>query len=228
MVIRVRLFAVLRERAERDWVELSLEDGATVGDALAALGQHDGLGDVIERVPVVMAVNREYADEDLPLRQGDEVALIPPVSGGGAGVHARVTDEPLSPEALAAMVGRPGAGAIVTFQGTTRDVARLDYEAYREMAEARIAQILEDCVARHGLQAAAAEHRVGPVALGEPSVIVAVSAPHREEAFAGAREAIDRIKAQAPIWKREVEPAEGGERAGWVEGTPPPRPATQA
>jgi MoaE-MoaD fusion protein len=228
MVIRVRLFAVLRERAERDWVELSLEDGATVGDALAALGQRDGLGDVIERVPVVMAVNREYADEDLPLRQGDEVALIPPVSGGGAGVHARVTDEPLSLEALAAIVGRPGAGAIVTFQGTTRDVARLDYEAYREMAEERIAQILEDCVARHGLQAAAAEHRVGPVALGEPSVIVAVSAAHREEAFAGAREAIDRIKSQAPIWKREVEPAEGGERARWVEGTPPPRPATQA
>jgi molybdopterin converting factor subunit 1 len=228
MVIRVRLFAVLRERAERDWVELSLEDGATVGDALAALGQRDGLGDVIERVPVVMAVNREYADEDLPLRQGDEVALIPPVSGGGARVHARVTDEPLSLEALAAKVGRPGAGAIVTFQGTTRDVARLDYEAYREMAEERIAQILEDCVAHHGLQAAAAEHRVGPVALGEPSVIVAVSAAHREEAFAGAREAIDRIKAQAPIWKREVEPAEGGEDARWVEGTPPPRPATQA
>jgi molybdopterin synthase catalytic subunit len=227
MLIRVRLFAVLRERAEREWVELSLEDGATVGDALAALGEQDGIAEVIERVPVVMAVNREYADEDVTLSQGDEVALIPPVSGGAAVVHARVTEEPLSLDALAARVGRPGAGAIVTFQGTTREVARLDYEAYREMAQERIAEILDDCVRRHGLEAAAAEHRIGPVALGEPSVIVAVSAAHRDEAFAGAREAIDRIKAEAPIWKREVEAAAGGERARWVEGTPPPRPATQ-
>ncbi len=94
----------------------------------------------------------------------------------------------------------------------TREVSRLDYEAYREMAEERIAEILRDCVERHGLEAAAAEHRTGAVALGEASVIVAVSAAHRDEAFAGAREAIDRIKAEAPIWKREVE--DGGDRAG--------------
>jgi molybdopterin synthase catalytic subunit len=228
MLIRVRLFAVLRERAEREWVELSLEEGATVGDALAALREQDGIADVIDRVPVVMAVNREYADEDLPLRQGDEVALVPPVSGGAGGIHARVTEEPLSLEALAAMVGRPGAGAIVTFQGTTRKIARLDYEAYREMAEERIAEILDDCMRRHGLEAAAAEHRIGAVALGEASVIVAVSAAHREEAFAGAREAIDRIKAEAPIWKREVEAAGGGDRARWVEGAPPPRPTPRS
>jgi MoaE-MoaD fusion protein len=228
MLIRVRLFAVLRERAQREWVQLSLEEGATVGDALTALGEQDGIAELIERVPVVMAVNREYADEDVQLREGDEVALIPPVSGGATAVHARVTEAPLSLEALATMVGRPGAGAIVTFQGTTREVARLDYEAYREMAEERIAEILDDCVRRHGLEGAAAEHRVGSVALGEPSVIVAVSAAHRDEAFAGAREAIDRIKAEAPIWKREVEGAGGEERARWVEGKPPPRPAAQA
>jgi molybdopterin synthase catalytic subunit len=105
---------------------------------------------------------------------------------------------------------------VVAFQGTTRDVDRLEYEAYAEMAERRIAAILRDCVDRHGLEAAAAEHRVGAVPLGEPSVIVAVSARHRAEAFAGAREAIDRIKAEAPIWKREVD---GGD-ARWVEGSP--------
>ena len=227
MVVRVRLFAVLRERAEREWLELSLEEGSTVGDALAALGAQEAFAELIERVPVVMAVNREYADEDVLLRPGDEVALIPPVSGGTASIHARVTEEPLSLEAVAGMVGRPQAGAIVTFQGTTRDVSRLDYEAYREMAEERIADILGDCLRRHGLEAAAAEHRVGPVPLGQASVVVAVSAAHREEAFAGAREAIDRIKAQAPIWKREVESAGGEERARWVEGTPPRRPAAQ-
>jgi len=132
-------------------------------------------------------------------------------------VHARVTEEPLSLERLARLVRHPAAGAVVTFQGTTRDVERLDYEAYAEMAEERIAVIVAEAIGRHDLEAAAAEHRVGSVALGEASVAVAVSAAHREEAFAGAREIIDRIKAEAPIWKKEVDA--GSER--WVAGTPP-------
>jgi MoaE-MoaD fusion protein len=132
-------------------------------------------------------------------------------------VHARVTEEPLSLERLAAAVRHPAAGAVVTFQGTTRDVERLEYEAYREMAEERIALIVTEAIDRHGLAAGAAEHRVGPVPLAEASVAVAVSAAHRGEAFAGAREIIDRIKAEAPIWKKEVDA--GSER--WVEGTPP-------
>lgn len=132
-------------------------------------------------------------------------------------VHAQVTAEPLSLERLAAIVRHPAAGAVVTFQGTTRDVERLEYEAYREMAEERIAAIVAEAIDRHGLEAGAAEHRVGSVPLGEASVAVAVSAAHRGEAFAGAREIIDRIKAEAPIWKKEVDA--GNER--WVEGTPP-------
>jgi molybdopterin synthase catalytic subunit len=129
--------------------------------------------------------------------------------------HTRVTGEPLSLEALARMVVRPAAGAVVTFQGTTRDVDSLSYEAYREMAEDRLAAIVADAVEHHGLEAAAAEHRVGSVPLGEASVAVAVSAAHRAEAFAGAREIIDRIKDEAPIWKKEVE----GTQERWVEGT---------
>jgi molybdopterin synthase catalytic subunit len=218
VVISVRLFAILRERAGRDTVALELSEGATVDDALMALGAHDGLAEALDRMPVVMAVNRVYADRERALREGDEVALIPPVSGGDGAVHARVTEQTLSADRVAGLVGRPAAGAIVTFQGTTREVDRLEYEAYRAMAEERIAAILRECVQRHGLQAAAAEHRVGAVPLGETSVVVAVSAAHREEAFAGAREAIDRIKAQAPIWKREVDHGRG-ER--WVPGTPP-------
>jgi molybdopterin synthase catalytic subunit len=219
MTVRVRLFAILRERAGRDEVELELADGATVAEAIAAVRELPGLADVIGRLPVRMAVNRDYASEGTTLAAGDELALIPPVSGG-ADVHARVVDGPLSVAALAEAVGRPGAGAIVSFQGTTRDVDRLDYEAYREMAEERIAAILRDCVERHGLEAAAAEHRVGAVPLGEASVAIAVSAAHRGEAFAGAREAIDRIKAEAPIWKKEIEST--AER--WVEGSDPGGP----
>jgi molybdopterin converting factor subunit 1 len=222
MKLTVRLFAMLRERAGRDSVEIELPAGATVADAILALREQPGL-ELLDRLPVRLAVNREYADPGQPVSAGDELAAIPPVSGGapeaaaGAPIQARVRAEPLSVDVLSAAVRRPAAGAVVVFQGTTRDVESLEYEAYAEMAEARIAAILADCMARHGLEAAAAEHRTGTVPLGEASVIVAVSAAHRGEAFAGAREAIDRIKAEAPIWKREV--ADGQRR--WVEGTPP-------
>ena len=221
MRVHVRLFAILRERAGRSSIDLELPADATVSDALEQLGRDPDLGAVLGRMSIATAVNREYARNETHLAPGDELALIPPVSGGApeASVHARVTDEPLSIDPLSRLVVRDAAGAVVTFQGVTRDVERLDYEAYAEMATERIAEILASCVERHGLEAAAAEHRTGSVPLGEPSVIVAVSAAHRGEAFAGAREAIDRIKAEAPIWKREIE---GGE-ARWVEGTTPER-----
>jgi len=220
VAVSVRLFAILRERAGTNELELQLPAGATVADALAELARRPGLAEPLTRIEVATAVNREWARPETPLRAGDELALIPPVSGGAddGAVYARVTGEPLELERLTRMVVRDGAGAVVSFQGVTREVERLDYEAYAEMAEERIAAILADCVAAHGLEAAAAEHRTGAVELGEPSVIVAVAAAHRGEAFAGARDAIDRIKAEAPIWKREVE---GGEER-WVEGTTPP------
>ncbi|HEY7633678.1 MAG TPA: molybdenum cofactor biosynthesis protein MoaE [Thermoleophilaceae bacterium] len=212
MEVTVRLFAMLRERAGAREVTLSLPDGARVSDALAELGS------IAEGLPLVMAVNREYADEDQVLDPGDELALIPPVSGGEAALqHVRVTDEPLSLDKLVKLVRDPRAGAVVTFQGVTREVEKLEYEAYVEMAEQKMAAVVADAAERHGLCAAAAEHRVGDVPLSEPSVAVAVSAPHRGEAFAGAREIIDRLKAEAPIWKKEVEGGEGR----WVEGARP-------
>ena len=217
MEVEVRLFAMLRERAGSDTVTVELPEGATVRDAITVIGAERGLGDLFAAMPVVMAVNREYAGEDDALAAGDELALIPPVSGGEstAVAHVRVTDETLSVEALARRVSRRSAGAIVTFQGTTRDVDELEYEAYREMAEERIAAIVTEAIDRHGLEAAAAEHRLGSVPLSEASVLVAVSAAHRAEAFAGAREIIDRIKEESPIWKKEIE---GGEQR-WVKGT---------
>ncbi len=208
MHVKVRLFAVLRERAGTGELELELPDGARVADAL------DRVVALTEGVPVVMAVNQDYAEATDPLRPGDELALIPPVSGGSTGVmHARVTDRPLALEPLMELVRDPRAGAVVTFLGVTRDVPELQYEAYAPMAERKIAEIVAAAVERHGLCAAAAEHRVGTVPLSEPSVAVAASAPHRDAAFTGAREIIDQIKAQAPIWKKEE-----GE---WVKGTTP-------
>jgi molybdopterin synthase catalytic subunit len=209
MRIRVRLFAGLRERAGADEVEIELPEGARVEDAL------EQLAGISNGTKVVMAINREYADEHAPLHEDDELALIPPVSGGEVtNAHARVTTEPLRLDPLIERVRDPRAGAVVTFQGVTRDVAKLDYEAYTEMAEREIAAIVARAIERHGLCAAAAEHRIGEVPLSEPSVTVAASAPHRAEAFAGAREIIDEIKARAPVWKREE-----GE---WVEGSTPP------
>src|ERR671930_319213 len=168
-----------------------------------------------------MAVNPEYAGGDQGLDPGDGLALIPPASGGStaAAPWVRVSAEPLSLDALAARVRDPRAGAVVTFSGVTREVERLEYEAYVEMAEERMRAIADEALAVHGLCAVAVEHRVGDVPLSEPSVIVAVSAPHRGEAFAGAREVIDRVKAEAPIWKKEIE---GGDER-WVTGTPPER-----
>lgn len=208
MLVRVRLFAQLRERAGRSSLELELPEGARVADALAAVGAlADGL-------PLVMAVNREYAAADDVLHAADELALVPPVSGGGGGgdagaepdgpaLHWAVVDHPLSLDALVARVRDPRAGALVTFSGMTRDVAFLDYEAYAEMAVAELERIVRAAAARHVLTAAAVEHRIGRVALGQASVIVAASSPHRPEAFAAARELIDELKAQLPIWKQE-------------------------
>jgi len=211
--ISVRLFAGLRERAGADRVEVELPEGASVADLLAAM----------ELAPrsCIVALNREYAAEDALIAESDEVALVPPVSGGETPVRlAEVVDAPLDVATVSAAVRDPRAGAVVTFEGVTREVAALDYEAYTEMAAEKLRAIGEQEAARHGLCAVALVHRVGRVPRSEPSVIVAASAPHRGEAFAGARALIDRVKAEAPIWKVELS-ADGARR---VEGTLPAWP----
>ena len=205
MRVSVRLFAGLRERAGADRVELELPDGARVADLLAAMGETP-VG-ALAPGQCVVALNRVYAEADDIVGADDEVALVPPVSGGERTVRrVAVTAEPLDVAALSAAVRDPRAGAVVLFEGVTREVERLEYEAYAEMAAERLTAIAAEEAERHGLCAVAVEHRTGDVPLGEPSVIVAASAPHRGEAFAGARAVIDRVKAEAPIWKVEVTP----------------------
>jgi MoaE-MoaD fusion protein len=206
MAVVVKLFAGLRERA--GWSEREVENVGRVADIWPALG----LGD--EPEGLLYAVNREYSRRDRPLVDGDEVALIPPVSGGSF----RLSAEPLSLDAAVAEVASEEAGAIATFSGTTRlrsrgrNVVHLEYEAYPGMAEDVMAQIAGELKRRYALCEVAIHHRVGRVSIGETSVVIAVSAPHRHDALAACQEAIDTLKEKVPLWKKEV--YEGGEE--WI------------
>ena len=205
MSVTVRLFAGLREQAGWSSREVS---ALTVADVWPALG----LGD--EPEGLLYAVNREYAERGQELEDGDEVALIPPVSGGSF----RVTEEPLSLEAVVAEVADERAGGIATFSGTVRkqsrgrEVTHLEYEAYTEMAEDVMTQLAAGLLDRYELCAVAIHHRVGRLEIGEPSVVIGVSAPHRQAALEACREAIDTLKETVPLWKKEV--YEGGEE--WI------------
>jgi MoaE-MoaD fusion protein len=157
MRVSVRLFALLRERAGSSSIDIELPERATVQDALNVLRERRELADVLARTPVRMAVNREYVEPGDALQAGDELALITPVSGGcDDDVHARIAADPLSLSDVARLVARPAAGAIVTFQGTTREVDRLDYEAYVEMAEPQMRGVLRECFESLGRQLAIA------------------------------------------------------------------------
>jgi molybdopterin synthase catalytic subunit len=195
--VTVKLFAGLRERA--GWSQREV-DAATVGEVWDALE----LGD--EPPGLLYAVNKEYATADRTLADGDEVALIPPVSGGAF----LLNEEPLSLDRVVDEVRDEQAGAIATFTGTTRissrgrTVTHLDYEAYEGMAERVMAEIAEGLQARYELSAVAIHHRVGRVGIGETSVVIAVSAPHRQDALAACKDAIDELKERVPLWKKEV------------------------
>jgi molybdopterin synthase catalytic subunit len=207
MRVTVRLFAGLRERAGN--ARLELEDVARIDDVWPKLG----LGD--EEPPgLLYAVNREYVERGHALADGDEVALIPPVSGGSF----RLVEGPLDVAAVLREVEDPEAGALASFVGTVRrssrgrDVVHLDYEAFEEMAEPMLAGLGDELTERHGLCAIAIHHRLGRVEIGEASVVIAVSAPHRAAALDACREAIETLKTTIPLWKKEV--YAGGEE--WI------------
>ena len=210
MKVQVRLFARYREAAGRDRVELELPNGGTAEAAWEA---------VSSRFPVLrpyrpftlFALHDDYVDADHPLDDGDELCLFPPVSGGAPYADCiRLTTEPLSERAMRDAVGDAGAGAIVLFSGVVRDhtggrrVKFLEYEAHAPMAEAKMREI---AAAAHGrwpaLQRIAIVHRVGRLEIGESSVMIAVSSPHRRDAFEACHFAIDTLKRTVPVWKKE-------------------------
>jgi molybdopterin synthase catalytic subunit len=215
--LTIKLFATLRERARTSELDREFPAGTTVGEIWQRLlGEFPGLGG--HHDGVAYAVNHEYVKEDYRPGDRDEVAFIPPVSGG---VHApwvgpiTIGRDAIDIAALERAVANPGAGAIVTFAGTTREsnvgrrVIRLEYEAYEPMALSEMRKLAHEAGERWPIVRIAIQHRVGPVAIGETSVAIAVAAAHRAEAFEACRFAIDRLKEIVPIWKKEY--FEGGE-----------------
>ena len=210
-------FAVLRERAGRDRDTLDLPSGATVAALLEQLGvRHPALAGLEGRIQV--AVNRQMVPRTHLLAAGDEVALIPPVSGGGEPRRIAVTGQKLSLDEVSSAVEAASQGGIVTFSGQVRrqgavpDVTRLEYEAYVPMAEEVLAAIAREIELEYPGVQVAIHHRIGTLVVGETAVIIAASAPHRAEAFAACRVAIERLKQRAPIWKKEI----GESGAVWV------------
>jgi MoaE-MoaD fusion protein len=221
MQIRVLYFAVFRDKLGIDDAVLPLPDGARVRDALDALAaQHALIGKLRGRFRV--AVNQELSDDDQPLADGDELALIPPVAGGADPAtparHALLLATPLSLDRCLAAVGGPGMGGVVTFTGVVRRHSRgaliehLEYEAYGAMAVRELTRLCSELEAEIAGCRVAVEHRVGRLAVGDVAVVIAAAAPHRAEAFAACRAMIDRLKDRVPIWKKEV----GDDGAVWV------------
>ena len=219
MQVRIRLFASYREAAGVSLVPLDLEAGATVGDAIAAVGRrYPAIAPAGGAAALVAARNREYVARDAVLVDGDEVALIPPVSGG-SDARILVTADTLSIDAAVAAVRGNDSGGVVIFLGTVRDHSRgkavrhLEYEAYPEMAEAKLGEIAARLEALHAPLRMALHHRIGDLAIGEIAVIVVAAAPHRDAAFDAARAAIDELKVVVPIWKKE----HTDDGAVWIE-----------
>lgn len=210
MKISVRYFAVLRERLRREVETIELPSGARVSDALAALcAQHEPLAGLQKHL--LLAVNQTLVPADFPLHDSDELALLPPVSGGvdDEPLRCRLSREPIHAEDALALVRGPGQGGVTLFIGLVRDhnqgkrVARLDYEAYDDMAVRSLSALCRQIEASIVGARLAVLHRVGSLQVGDTAVVVAASAPHRAEAFAACRQAIERLKAEVPIWKKE-------------------------
>lgn len=222
--VRVRCFASVRECLGQDVFDVDLAIGTSVAQLLALLARQ---APALERLPLAFAVNRDYARSETVLRDGDEVAFIPPISGGsGRGDLYRfeLVDGPIDPRALEAEVRTDRDGAVVTFAGTTRDhndgaaVLGLAFEAYAEMAQKVMCAIFEAAIKRFPITRARVVHRLGEVPIGEASVVVVVSSPHRAPAFDACRYLMDRLKNEVPIFKREHLVGGSGER--WVGDLP--------
>ena len=220
IAVRARYFARLRELAGTEIEVMHVSDGATLADAYeAARTKHPALP---EQQGVRGAVNQEFAGWDAKIANGDEVAFIPPVSGGAhkVGIVFELTTDPLDARRLEAAVAHAGAGAICTFTGVVRDnsrgksVTELDYEAYVEMAIAEMRKIGDEIAEQWPEARVAMAHRTGRLQVGDASVVVSVSCPHRAEAIAACQRGIDRLKESVPIWKKE----HAADGTFWIEG----------
>lgn len=224
IAVTVRCFAAVRDALGTEAITVDLAPGTTVEGLRAKLGQG---APALLRLPLAYAVNRDYARADTVLADGDEVAFIPPISGGaGAGDLYRfdLQTEPLDARVLERECRTDADGAVVTFTGTTRDhnegaaVLSLRYEAYTEMAQKVLCGLFEETIRRFPITRARVAHRLGDVPVGEASVVVVVASPHRGPAFDACRYLMDRVKHEVPIWKREQ--LREGDAVRWVGDLP--------
>ncbi len=221
MKVSVRLFAGLHDLLGQRDVTLELPDQATVADLREQLSQEYPVVTPY-LTTLICAVGDEYVPSEHRLRDGDDVALIPPVSGGADGPFL-VTSEPLDANALLAAVRQDESGAVVLFHGVARNssdgrrVVALEYDAHASLAEKKLREVANEVRSRWPVTAIAVLHRTGRLAIGETSLLVAVSSAHRREAFEATQFAVDRIKQIVPVWKKEIWEDGTGE---WVPGYP--------
>src|SRR5216683_4775931 len=223
MQVQVLLFGVLKDLARRQSDTLTLPDGATVADLMECYGQRvPALKGALEKIAV--SVNQEYCRSDAKLHSGDEVALLPPVSGGSP--SAKIIREAIDTAAVLAQIKRPDDGAAVVFEGVVRNHSRgrrtlyLEYEAYEEMALREMESLAAQALSQFHIRDAAIIHRLGRLEIGEISVLIVVASAHRAAAFDACRWLIDTLKRTVPIWKKEY--FEDG--AVWADGEPFPEP----
>jgi molybdopterin synthase catalytic subunit len=223
-MVTIKLFATLKERAGRGELKLDVTAG-TVGDVLQRLSRkYPALADVLAPGRIMVSVNQEFVKPDAMVKDGDEVALMPPFSGGSQTGHVRIQQEPFSVEREIEDLKKSSLsiGAVVSFLGTTRDVsldrqvAKLEFEHYPGMAEKKLAEIRERAIREYGVIEVAIIHRIGTIPVGEDIVLIIVASGHRDEAFRACRFCIDELKRITPIWKKETTP--DGEV--WVEDHP--------
>jgi molybdopterin synthase catalytic subunit len=208
MRVTLRHFALIRETLGRQTEERTVEPGTSVSDIYDLLAaEHPRLAPL--KASVMMMANQAYVPAEYAVKDGDEIVFIPPVSGGSEGRLFRVTSDELDPRETERAVADPAAGAIVTFTGVVRDngrgqsVSALDYEAYAPAAEKMLAQVADEIDEKWGLKRVAIIHRTGLLTVGEASVVISISSPHREAAFEACLYAIERLKEIVPIWKKE-------------------------
>jgi molybdopterin synthase catalytic subunit len=234
MQVRVLFFGVLKEILSSSGASVALPEDATVAELLERLRDGNGIDHRAESAghPVwtalAVAVNREYAAASMILHEGDEVALLPPVSGGTDASRplpfAALTREPIDRDALVAALQQPGDGAVVVFDGIVRDNTRgrktlyLDYEAYEEMALAEMRKLADEARERFAIDRVAMVHRLGRLEIGESSIVIVVTSAHRAAAFDACRWLIDTLKRTVPVWKKE----HFADGAVWTDGEPFP------
>lgn len=221
MQVKVLLFAALAERANRRDLLVTLADHATVHMLLEEIGsQHPELSGLLPSCFV--SLNQEYASPSTVIQAGDEIAILPPVSGGEE-PRFSITDQPLSADLLVRLVSNPRAGAVLTFVGTVREFTHgqrtvsLSYEAYAPMAIQKMKEIAQEIQERWPQAEVAMHHRIGDLAIEDIAVIIAVATPHRNESFEAGRYAIERLKQIVPIWKKEIW-EDGSEWKGHQQG----------